>query len=200
MNLSSGKIHHNGLPSCYVSLCLTSAWKTIYRIYGCNEMSSSMVIQQNHSAIFLSIIFFQCVPCLGDFRLKFNTSNVWTKQILFVTKFFSESLISTWKRWRINRGIMETIGHDCIFVYYFNFTDHCNINLIRMSFLTCSALSYDDVCLAVLSLIAHREATALNPGGVFTSLSSNRLNHNKQEKIDFKHKNTGTVISVIPKN
>ena len=80
MNLSSGKIHHNGLPSCYVSSCLTSAWKTIYRIYGCNEMSGSMVIQQNHSAIFLSIIFFQCVPCWGDFRLKFNTSIVWTKQ------------------------------------------------------------------------------------------------------------------------
>ena len=122
MNLSSGKIHQNGLPSYYVSLCLTSAWKTIYGIYGCNEMSSSMVIQQNHSAIFLSIIFFQCVPCWGDFRLKFNTSIVWTKQILFVTKFFSESLIPTWKRWRINRKIMETIGHDCIFVYYFNFT------------------------------------------------------------------------------
>ena len=85
-------------------------------------------------------------------------------------------------------------------MYDINFADHCNINLIRMSCLTYSVLSYDDVCLAVLSLIAHREATALNPGGVFTSLSSNRLNHDKQEKINFKHKNTGTVISVISKH
>lgn len=55
-------------------------------------------------------------------------------------------------------------------------------------------VSYDDICLAVLSLLAHRQATSPNIGGVFTSLSSNRLNHDKQENINFTHKEKGNFL------
>jgi len=57
-------------------------------------------------------------------------------------------------------------------------------------------VSYDDICLAVLSLLAHRQATSPNIGGVFTSLSSNRLNHDKQENINFTHREKDISVSV----